>query len=485
MRILEHYRIINSKPSIKWVNSEFIEDRLSMDSFSDDYLKWKDNCSLSSCFKMNKIKDIAKGVNIGFTSKRNYQTEGVKFLNISNIQQFNFKLQDVKFISRDVHESLKKSQLEYEDVLLTITGTIGDSVVVPSQFGEANISANIVAIRLSKLYDPYYLCTFFNSKYGKMQTKGSSKSNVWSNLGVQELREIEVPIPNCEIQKYIGDKIRKTEDLRLKVKKLKNEAEMLLIDELSRNKTNQFNKKKEYTFINNKPNILYVSEPLVDNSRIEATFYKRDDLELDSKLIHYEYGFKPLKELCTKITDGTHKTPNYIEAGVTFISSKNILDDEIDFENVKYISMEEHQEISKRSNVEAGDILFTKVGRIGYAKVVPNKDNNFSIFVSVSLLKLKKEIDPYYVEMFLNSNYGRSQSFRLCKGSNQPDFHLEDIGELKIPILPIDIQKKIGDKIRMIEEIKNLEKSLIKESKQDIEDLIEGNFDMSKIKETN
>lgn len=485
VKVLDHYAVVNRKPSITWVDSEFIEDRLSMDSFNDEYLKWKENCLLSSFFKMNKIKDIAKGINIGFTSKRNYQSEGIKFLNISNIEQFNFKLEDVKLISKEVHESLKKSQLECEDVLLTITGTIGDSVVVPSNFNEANISANIVAIRLKKTYDPYYLCAFFNSKWGKMQTKGSSKSNVWANLGVQQVKEIEVPIPSSEIQKHIGDKVRKAEKLREEAKRLKKEAEITLSNELNSNKTDRFNIKKEYIFINEKPNILYVSEELIDNTRIEAMFYKKEDLLIDSKLVEYKHGYRLLKDICMKITDGTHKTPNYREKGVTFISSKNILEDEIDFENVKYISEEEHKEISKRCNVECGDILFTKIGRIGYAKVVPNRLDAFSIFVSVALLKLKKEVDEYFLEVFLNSDYGKNQSKRLCKGANQPDFHLEDIGELKIPILPIEMQKEIGNKMRKVEELKCNIRNLIQQAKQDIEDLIEGNFDISKIKESN
>lgn len=485
MKILQNYILINNKPSVIWLNSKFIEDRLSLDSFSDEYLKWKENCSLSSYYRMNKMKDIARGINIGFTSKRNYQLEGVKFLNISNIEQFNFKLEDIKFISNDVHENLKKSQLECGDILLTITGTIGDAVVVPSNFGKANISANIVAIRLKEEYNPYYLCTFFNSKYGKMQTKGSSKSNVWANLGVQQVKEIEVPIPSLQIQEYIGDKIRKAEELREEAKKLKKEAEIILNNELNINKTDRFNTKREYVFINDKPNILYVSEELIDSTRIESMFYKKEDLEIDSKLVEYRYGYKLLKDLCVKITDGTHKTPSYVEKGVTFISSKNILEDEIEFENVKYISEEEHRKISKRCNVEVGDILFTKIGRIGYAKVVPNKASTFSIFVSVALLKVKKEVDEYYLEVFLNSDYGKKQSNRLCKGSNQPDFHLEDIGNIKIPIIPIEMQKEIGNKMRKVEDLKYNIRVLIQQAKQDIEDLIEGNFDMSKIKENN
>ena len=38
------------------------------------------------------------------------------------------------------------------------------------------------------------------------------------------------------------------------------------------------------------------------------------------------YPEMQLSEVCTKITDGTHKTPNYLDEGITFISAKNIID---------------------------------------------------------------------------------------------------------------------------------------------------------------
>ncbi len=214
-----------------------------------------------------------------------------------------------------------------------------------------------------------------------------------------------------------------------------------------------------------KPNIVYVSPSMIDD-RIEAIYYKQQYLDADEKIVSFDTGYVFLKDLCSKITDGTHKTPNYTTKGLKFISSKNVSEDGIDFENVKYISKEEHHEISKRCKVEAEDILLTKVGRIGYAKIVPANVPDFSIFVSVALLKLKGNMDNAFIEVFLNSKYGRIQSEKLAKGSNQPDFHLEDIAEIKIPIPSPEIQKYIGDKVRKAEELREEAKRLKKEAEE-------------------
>lgn len=54
-----------------------------------------------------------------------------------------------------------------------------------------------------------------------------------------------------------------------------------------------------------------------------------------------------LEELCTVITDGTHKTPTYSEQGYIFLSSKNVTSGKIDWKNIKYVSEELHYELSK------------------------------------------------------------------------------------------------------------------------------------------
>ena len=57
------------------------------------------------------------------------------------------------------------------------------------------------------------------------------------------------------------------------------------------------------------------------------------------------YPVCKLSEYTTKITDGTHKTPNYLSEGVVFISAKNIVNGKLNFSDVKHISKEECSEI--------------------------------------------------------------------------------------------------------------------------------------------
>ena len=469
-KLMVFYKIVQSKPSIIWVNNRFIEDRLSTDSFTEAYLKWKEHCSLSSNFKMIKIKDISVSINIGFTSKRNYQNDGIKFLNISNIEPFNFNLENVKYISKETHEDLKKSQLKSGDVLLTITGTVGDSVVVPSNFGEANISANIVALRLKKSFDSYYLSTFFNSTYGKLQTKGSSKSNVWSNLGVQQVREIEIPIPSPEIQKYIGDKVRKAEELRKEAKRLKKEAEEIINESLNI-------KQLDFLWEGSKVKFEWTSTEILTD-RIDANYYEQKYVETINHIKKFSKKYITLNSIIDSIYTG--KKPIYYEKGIEayFVQSGNISSNFLELDN------KEKVDLSKYNQILFGDLLIAKDGET-IGKIAINLTNETIIINEHTYcVRLKDEYKCYsaYIYYFLTNKYINPLIRREATGSAQKGLNFTFTENIIIPILEEDrIMNLYNLEVRRCNNIYK-SKQLIQEAKQDVEDLIEGNFDMSKVK---
>lgn len=145
-----------------------------------------------------------------------------------------------------------------------------------------------------------------------------------------------------------------------------------------------------------------------------------------------EWELKQLVEVCEKITDGTHVTPHYLPKGIPFLSVKNLTKGFIDFSDTKYISKEEHQFLTKSYRPEKNDLLYTKVGTTGIAKVV-DTNIEFSIFVSIALLKLKHDlIFNKYLEYFLNSPYAREQAKKRTRGTANKNLVISDIKEIKI-----------------------------------------------------
>jgi len=157
-----------------------------------------------------------------------------------------------------------------------------------------------------------------------------------------------------------------------------------------------------------------------------------------------EWKIANLKDVCTKITDGVHKTPKYQDQGIPFISVNNIATGKLDFSDCKYISYKDHQELIRRCFPHKGDILLGKVGTLGVADIV-NVDFEFSIFVQIALLETdKNKIVPQYLKYILNSTELQKAIQMNASGTTLKYIGLNTISKLKVPLQSITEQQKIA-----------------------------------------
>jgi len=176
-----------------------------------------------------------------------------------------------------------------------------------------------------------------------------------------------------------------------------------------------------------------------DENRIDAEFYK--EIFIENEKIISKHTWSYLNDLATKITDGSHITPNYKEDGIPFLMVRNIGKLTINFDDVKFIDSETDK-LLKGCKPKEGDILLTKVGTLGRVAIVP-KDKNFNIFVSLAILKEINKINKHYLAVFLLTKNSYLQFIRYAKGISQPDLHLEDIRKIKVPIPSEKFQEEI------------------------------------------
>ena len=160
------------------------------------------------------------------------------------------------------------------------------------------------------------------------------------------------------------------------------------------------------------------------------------------------WGWATLDQIMKKIVDGTHHTPTYIENGVPFLSVKDIRDENIYFDNCKYISPSEHEVLCQRCKPEPGDILVTKSGTIGRCAVIET-NRSFSLFVSVALLKpATQEVLPEYISIAFQAWLQTINVQNDVTGSAIKNFHIIDFRKLALPIPPIAEQKEIIQQVR-------------------------------------
>lgn len=179
---------------------------------------------------------------------------------------------------------------------------------------------------------------------------------------------------------------------------------------------------------------------------------------------------KKLGEICD-IRDGTHDSPKYVEhSDYLLITSKNIENNFISFENVNYITEEDFLRINKRSKVDDGDIIMPMIGTIGNPIIVKLVNNiNFAI-KNVALIKFysTSSVINYYLQSLMKSSSFEKDITRFHKGGTQKFIALGTIRNFKIPLPPLPLQQQFAARIEAIER----QKQQVSETIKDLETLL-------------
>lgn len=155
--------------------------------------------------------------------------------------------------------------------------------------------------------------------------------------------------------------------------------------------------------------------------------------------------------IISDVRDGTHDSPKYVQEGYTFITSKNVSNGFIDYDDVKYITEEDFQKINRRSKVDIHDILMGMIGTIGNLALIRKKPD-FAI-KNVALIKNNGEIYYQFLYQSLQAEYVTTQLFSGMDGGTQKFISLNKIRELDIPFPKEQEQKKIGAYLDQIDHL--------------------------------
>ena len=141
------------------------------------------------------------------------------------------------------------------------------------------------------------------------------------------------------------------------------------------------------------------------------------------------------------VRDGTHDSPKYVENGYALITSKNLKNDNLNYDNVNFITEQDYININKRSKVDVGDVLFAMIGTIGNPIVIRDEPD-FAI-KNVALFKVPKNQDSYFLKYYLDSGQVIEQMTKDAKGATQKFVGLGYLRNFKIPLPPLPEQQRI------------------------------------------
>ena len=142
-----------------------------------------------------------------------------------------------------------------------------------------------------------------------------------------------------------------------------------------------------------------------------------------------------------------------VHNGYPFISVRNIVNGFIDFSTAKYISEADYQEAIKKCHPQKGDMLYSKGGTTGIAKLI-DVDIDFANWVHVAVLKFDTSLNGIFFENMLNSDYCYAQSQRLTKGIANRDLVLSAMAKIRLYKPPLALQEQFAAFVKQTDKSK-------------------------------
>jgi restriction endonuclease S subunit len=399
----------------------------------------------------------------------NYVSKGIPFLRIINIKNGLVKLEEVVYISPEVHNQMKRSQLNPGNILLTMAGTLGCAAVVPTYLKVGNINQDLAKISLKdeitvnnkkvKL-DPYYIAAFLNTKFCNIQIEISHIGLTRKHINLPDIGRIKVPIPSEDIQLPIGNKIKNAEILERKASALQNELEK------------NISEKMHLGNIGERFTTFFIIEEGQLLERIDPEFYHYRYL-ISKILSSYPYEKRQLGEIVTfSFKKANPKKEPWKKFRYIEISDVNPNTGEIESWS-DIIGVEapgRARMILKTGNV----ILSSLKGSLRSIAIVPPELDNSIGTTGFFVLKPKEEIiNKESLWWMLRTDVCQRQLEQIASGAIMPAINEQELKKVTIPIPPPDIQKEIKENVEEIQRLRREANSLVKGAIRDVEDLIE------------
>jgi len=458
------YSIINKKPSIVCLNQRLIT-KLGANYYSIRKIEMvekiinstEDNKALGSLVKTKEKRMKPKGKDSIYIGLANINSDTGE-IEVNTVDEANIEGTSVI--------------IEAGDILFSkLRPNLNKVAICPKYIGNALGSTEFVVME-SKNIDKYFLYSVLKSNVALKQVIDITTGSTLPRIDSEDVLNILVPIPSPEIQKYIGDKVRRAEELREEAKRLKEETEDLIINKLG---TINLEENRNYS------SAFISSGKIVE--RIDSEYYHLKYLKIEDELNRKGYKVKKLGEVCTRIFNGrtystTDKERKYCNVGVGELGDWFVNKSKEKFINEK---------VDKKYCLKANSIIWGNAAHL--AKYIGEKVNivleeeTVIPTTEVTAIEPNEEaIDPYYLFIFMRTQWGYYQIQRTVKGMTAHSYP-QDISNILVPIIDLTNEELEVLKNNVITSYKNElnAKQLIQQAKQDVEDLIEGNFDMSKL----
>jgi len=385
--------------------------------------------SLPEDWKVVKLGDIGK-FQYGYTETATLKPVGPKFLRITDISDEGvINWATVPYCTID-ETNFKKYELREGDILIARIGaTTGKTCIIKNPPQSVFASYLIRFFPKIELANPSFIYYFTKNDLYWQQINAIKEGKLKKGVSVSLLKNLLVPLPPLPEQKKIAHVLSTIQEA-----KEKTEAVIKAVKEL---------KKSLMKY-------LFTYGPVPFN---EAENVKLKETEIG--LIPEDWEVVKLGELTTNIVDCLHsKKPARVEKGKILLQVYNIdKNGNLDLSNLYLISEKDFLEWSRRIKPRKGDIIISKVGRVGAIAHV-DTDREFAIGRNLVVIRPDhNKVFSLFLKHFMLSPSFRKEVKRLTHvGTIHKSLHVKQVPNILVPLPPLPVQQKIASILSAVDE---------------------------------
>ena len=156
-----------------------------------------------------------------------FVSAGIPVLGIDNVVDNEFKWKKRRFITEEKYKTLERYTVKPFDVLITIMGTVGRSVVVPENIGTAINTKHLACIRLNhSILNPFFLSyALIHDPLILQQLTGNKRGAIMDGLNIGILKKLKISIPPKESQEKFVSFLQHSQGLKQKMLQQSQELE--------------------------------------------------------------------------------------------------------------------------------------------------------------------------------------------------------------------------------------------------------------------
>ena len=391
----------------------------------------------------------------------------VRSININ--QGFYINDNDLVYISEEDNDTIKHSQLNTDDIVLSRVGSIGFFARVDAEMETCNISSNNIGIKLSEYPQNlrHYILTFLNTQTAFGLTMRRASGNVQPKLTVDEICRIAIPSFSSVFYDKISLLILKSEKHRCCARECDKAAHDLFSNALDLDSVNPSKQSIK---------IASIKDSFCISDRLDAEYYHPKYDTYFSILDRFETTRIPI-EFDVFRNSGTNYAEGVSDVGV--IKTKQLSNSGVNTEGVESYFTNEVCAQNKSTFISKNDVIFASMGVGSLGKVSLFSYDGEERFVTDSTLRIYRakktaRVLPEVLCVFLQSTIGQELIYRYVVGSTGIiNIYDDDIAKIPIPVLNSKLQKDIAAKVQESFDLRRQSKQLLEYAKQAVEMAIE------------